>query len=615
VTLTASATGLTSAAQTFTVDPAPVATIDSAPANPSTSADATFDYSANNALRLRMPLDGAAYATCPARATARRSYGGLASGSHTFDVRAQEQTSATGPAALPLDGRHDEPDRLLSTPADARTSTPRPSVAATATDTGTGVGAVDFEFSSTPGADCSTGSWILINTDTTSTYDATWTTPADGAYALRAVAHDGATHASCSLVHVTVDPDSSGGNARLTRGNVRGSITLHATGVADATSGPELRQLRARPERHVDVGLRRERRAQGGGAFDAAFDTNERHGRPRTTSASASPTSPATSPSRSSARFRVDTRRRARRSPQLPRTSGRRSRSGSTESDAARASRAPASRSRPMRGHLDDRPGLLRTTTKTDGDYDLRAARPTTSQRRLFAPRGRRRSTTRPVSPSGRDRALRPRLADTWLDTSDAGSGLATTRYELSAHGANSWSTDHIAFDTATKADGDYDFRVVAIDNAGNRTDSAGQLRDDRQHAPSAQLDDPAASAIKRGTITLTSTVSDATSASHARYRGRARRHSEATPCDSWARRCRDLRHDDPGRRPLRLPRQCVDRSGNGFCSPIQTSVRVDNTATGHDRQRTGRPAKHRRHRDALRRGRRFRRHRDRVHR
>src|SRR5205807_2641330 len=96
--------------------------------------------------------------------------------------------------------------------------------------------------------------------------------------------------------------------------------------------------------------------------------------------------------------------------------------------------------------------------------------------------------------------------------TGDAGSGLATVRYELEQHIAGTWAPVSSPLDTATLSDGDYDIRVVAIDNAGNRTDSAAQLVTIDNTAPSAQLDNPAASALEHGTFDLVSTVADATS-------------------------------------------------------------------------------------------------------
>ncbi|HVP75814.1 MAG TPA: Ig-like domain-containing protein, partial [Gaiellaceae bacterium] len=99
VTLTATASGLSSDSVTFTVDPAPVATIDSQPSDPSTSASATFDYSADDpAATFECSLDGAAYATCPGTGSGSVSYSALADTSHTFDVRAVSST-ATGPSA------------------------------------------------------------------------------------------------------------------------------------------------------------------------------------------------------------------------------------------------------------------------------------------------------------------------------------------------------------------------------------------------------------------------------------------------------------------------------------------------------------------------------------
>ncbi|MCE9575230.1 MAG: hypothetical protein K8W52_18920, partial [Deltaproteobacteria bacterium] len=88
----------TGAAATFTwtIDTvAPVATITATPSNPSTSASATFAYTANETgATFQCRLDSAAtFTTCPA------SYSGLADGSHTFRVRAIDLAGNTGAAA------------------------------------------------------------------------------------------------------------------------------------------------------------------------------------------------------------------------------------------------------------------------------------------------------------------------------------------------------------------------------------------------------------------------------------------------------------------------------------------------------------------------------------
>ncbi|MCE9576359.1 MAG: cell envelope biogenesis protein OmpA, partial [Deltaproteobacteria bacterium] len=86
----------TPATFTWTIDTvAPVATITATPSNPSTSASATFAYTANEAgATFECRLDSAAtFTACPA------SYSGLADGSHTFRVRAIDLAGNTGAAA------------------------------------------------------------------------------------------------------------------------------------------------------------------------------------------------------------------------------------------------------------------------------------------------------------------------------------------------------------------------------------------------------------------------------------------------------------------------------------------------------------------------------------
>jgi hypothetical protein len=57
--------------------------------------------------------------------------------------------------------------------------------------------------------------------------------------------------------------------------------------------------------------------------------------------------------------------------------------------------------------------------------------------------------------------------------TSDNGSGVKTVTYERSPAAANTWTQVPASFDTTSVGDGDYDFHVVAVDNAGNQTVSA----------------------------------------------------------------------------------------------------------------------------------------------
>ena len=85
---------------------------------------------------------------------------------------------------------------------------------------------------------------------------------------------------------------------------------------------------------------------------------------------------------------------------------------------------------------------------------------------------------------------------------SDAGSGVASLKFQVSPLGAGTWSdmcsdtTSPYAcsYDTSALADGQYDFRSLATDNAGNTGTStvySGPIVDNT--APSATMTDPGA--------------------------------------------------------------------------------------------------------------------------
>lgn len=98
----------------------------------------------------------------------------------------------------------------------------------------------------------------------------------------------------------------------------------------------------------------------------------------------------------------------------------------------------------------------------------------------------------------------------------DAGSGVASMRFEYRPSGASTWtdclapSTPYsCALATAALTDGLYDLRAVATDAAGNSTtsDVVANRRVDNT-APAVTVSDPGA--LLRGTVTLTATAGDA---------------------------------------------------------------------------------------------------------
>jgi large repetitive protein len=78
----------TAASHTWTIDvTAPVTTISSGPSDPSASTDASFDFDSSEAgSTFECQLDGGGFSGC----TSPQGYTGLATGSHTFEVRATD---------------------------------------------------------------------------------------------------------------------------------------------------------------------------------------------------------------------------------------------------------------------------------------------------------------------------------------------------------------------------------------------------------------------------------------------------------------------------------------------------------------------------------------------
>ena len=159
------------------------------------------------------------------------------------------------------------------------------------------------------------------------------------------------------------------------------------------------------------------------------------------------------------------------------------------------------------------------TTGVTDGLYDLRSVSTdnagnstnssTVANRRVdnTAPTA---TMTNPGSPITGNKSFDGTSTDT------GGSGVASLKFQISPVGAGSWSdmcSDttspySCSYDTSGVADGQYDFRSVATDNAGNTANStvySGAIVDNT--APTVTMTDPGQ--YLRGTITLDATAGD----------------------------------------------------------------------------------------------------------
>jgi chitinase len=173
---------------------------------------------------------------------------------------------------------------------------------------------------------------------------------------------------------------------------------------------------------------------------------------------------------------------------------------------------------------------------------------------------------------------------------SDAGSGIASLRFQYTAAGGSSWtdgcsastSPYSCSLNTATIADGLYDLRALATDVAGNATASAtvsGRRIDNT--APVVTMNGPGA--YLRATVTLTASATDAGS-------GVASTRIQRAPAGSstWTDVCAaascplDTTTLADGVYDLRAV--AIDVAGNTGTSAIVAGVVVDNTApTGTD--------------------------------
>ena len=99
----------------------------------------------------------------------------------------------------------------------------------------------------------------------------------------------------------------------------------------------------------------------------------------------------------------------------------------------------------------------------------------------------------------------------------DSGSGVASVKFQYAPAGTTTWAdacTDVAApytcsFDTTGAADGLYDLRALATDNAGNTTAAVQANRRIDNSGPTMTVTNPAAGAYVRGTVNVTATATD----------------------------------------------------------------------------------------------------------
>jgi Bacterial Ig domain len=160
----------------------------------------------------------------------------------------------------------------------------------------------------------------------------------------------------------------------------------------------------------------------------------------------------------------------------------------------------------------------LDTTTLSDGLYDFRAVAVDNAGTSTTSPlvADRRVDNAAPTSVTMTDPGSP--LAGTLTlsgDGSDSGSGMASLKFQYKLTSNSTWldactdtgSPYSCTFDTTAIADGDYDFRSLATDNAGNTaTSGAHTSRTVNNGGPTVAMTDPGA---MRGTVSLGATAAD----------------------------------------------------------------------------------------------------------
>jgi Bacterial Ig domain len=158
------------------------------------------------------------------------------------------------------------------------------------------------------------------------------------------------------------------------------------------------------------------------------------------------------------------------------------------------------------------------TTSVSDGLYDFRAVTTDNAGNATSSSvvANRRIDNTAPTATMTNPGATITGTKNFDGTASDAGSGVVSLTFQISPTGAGTWSdlcSDTSSpyacdYDTTALADGQYDFRSRAVDNAGNAgisTVYSGAIVDNT--APSATMADPGA--YLRATVTLNATAGD----------------------------------------------------------------------------------------------------------
>ena len=548
---------------TWTVDTvAPESSFSVVPADPTNDTTPTFEFTASEpGSTFQCRLDGGSWSACTSPATA----GPLADGSHTFEVRAADAAGnqETPPEAYTWVVDAGAPTVSISQPGGFVNSSDADPYTVTATTPDGDVTGVELFRCSDASTACSTGSWVALGTDASAPYQASWPLDADGNRALRAVATDAASNTGESVVDVTIDR------------------TVPATTIDSAPSDPSPSTSASFAFSASEPGAGFECSLDGGawgacaspqGYTELAEGNHTFHVR-ATDAAGNFDATPAVFA------WTVDT--------VAPQTSIDVAPSNPSASPAPSFEFSSSEPGSSFECRLDG--GAWGACTSPHGYAGLADGSHTFQVRAADAPGNvdaSPASTTWTIdaTPPGGGLAdpgqfLRGTVALT-ASPSDTGAGIQSVEFQLSPADADSWTslgidtTDPytVSWDTTALADGVYDLRVVATDNASNSSPSA--VVEDRvvdNTAPDATMDDPGA--YLRGTVSLGANATDAASgvASVAFERSPAGAGTWTAVAATW-----DTTDSADGLYDLRVT--VTDTAGNATTSAPVANRRVDNT-------------------------------------
>jgi hypothetical protein len=221
----------------------PTTTIGSNPGSVSTSSSATFGFFASETATFECNLDNAGWGTS---CTSSTTYGGLADGNHSFQVRATDAVGNLGSAATwawSIDTTVPSTP-VLTAPADATLINTIPQLGATFTDPTAGdTGVTQFRICTSPaGAGLQCSPFVVSGTSSTVTSGSTaaWTpsTLADGTYYWQARAQDTAGNASGWSATRSFTYDSTAPDTTITAQPPSASSSTNASFSFSSTDSP-----------------------------------------------------------------------------------------------------------------------------------------------------------------------------------------------------------------------------------------------------------------------------------------------------------------------------------------------------------------------------------------